>query len=230
MKPDISIIIPAYNEENYIATTLESIHKSAFLGTYEVIVVCNGCTDSTARIAEGMGARVFTMSAKGAPEAMNYGAQQAKADILAFLDADTTMSSHLLRDVLDARMRGYVGGRTVVRWSGESLVAKMSRIVSYVHKHKWGGFCFLDRELFNKIGGYATGAKYGFDFDLSHRAQREGKSAFLRKSYVVTSNRRFEKEGWLKHLWLASKRYYIDERLLRAGVKHGKHIEYEDYR
>lgn len=230
MKPDISIIIPAYNEEKYIGATLASVQVSKFLGTYEVIVVCNGCTDNTPKIAEKYGARVFIVSTKGTPEALNFGAQQAQGDTLAFLDADTLVSKKLLQNVITARKQGYMSGRTVVYWSGDSLLAKMSGIISYVHKHKWGGFCFIDKDLFTQIGGYKTGVAYGFDFDLSHRAQKMGKSAFLNKSYVLSSNRRFEKEGWLNHLWLATKRYYIDERLFHRGVKSQENIEYKDHR
>src|SRR5579872_3914563 len=177
MKPDISIIIPAYNEGKYISTTLQAIQKSIFSGQYEIIVVCNGCTDNTPEIAKKYGARVFILSDKGTPEAMNYGAKQAQADVLTFLDADTLISNNLLQQVLSAHEQGYIGGRTVIRWSGDSIFANMSGIISYVHKHKWGGFCFIDKKLFQLIGGYKTSVKYGFDFDLSHRAQRNGKTA-----------------------------------------------------
>lgn len=230
MKPDFSIVIPAYNEEKYIQETLEAIFHSDFSGLYEVIIVCNGCTDATAEIAEKLGAKVFTVGSKGTPEAMNFGASQAKAETLIFLDADTLVSQNLLQDVAIARMQGYIGGRTVIRWSGNSLLAKLSPIVSYVHKHKWGGFCFIDKKLFDLIGGYRSGVIYGFDSDLSLRTEKKGKKAFLNKSYVISSNRRFEKEGWITHLLLAIKRYYIDTRIFHKGLKTEKEIEYINYR
>ena len=147
MKPDISIIVPAYNEEALIGNTLKSIFDSDFSGTYEVIVVCNGCTDRTAEVAKATSAKVFDLQTKGAPDAANFGAKQAQGQTLAFLDADTIVSKNLLTEVKKARDKKYVGGRTVVRWKGDSLIAKIFSLVSYVHIHKWGGFCFVDKNV-----------------------------------------------------------------------------------
>ena len=230
MKPDISIIIPAYNEENFIGDTLKSVFSSDFTGTYEVIVVCNGCTDKTAKVAEKTDAKVFNAPTKGAPEAANYGAKQAEGTTLAFLDADTVISENLLEEVLKAVKKKYIGGRTVVRWRGESLAAKLFSLVSYVHVHKWGGFCFVDKNIFNEIGGYRTGAKYGFDFDLAKRVARGRKVVLLHRSHVVTSDRRFAREGWWKHMWLAIKRNLIDDKILGKGVKSEEDIVYKDHR
>ena len=230
MKPDISIIIPAYNEENFIGNTLKSVFDSDFTGTYEVLVICNGCTDKTAQVARDAGAKVFDTQIKGAPEAANFGAKQAQGQTLAFLDADTIVSKNLLTEVKKARDKKYVGGRTVVRWEGESLIAKIFSLVSYVHIHKWGGFCFVDKNVFEEVGGYKVGAKYGFDFDLAQRVSRGRKVALLHKSYVLTSDRRFVEEGWWKHFWLAIKRNLIDEKIFSKGVKSENDIVYKDHR
>lgn len=230
MKTDISIIIPAYNEESFIGDTLKSVFSSDFIGTYEVIVVCNGCTDKTAEIAGKTDAKVFNAPTKGAPEAANFGAKQAEGKTLAFLDADSVISKNLLEEVSKAVNKNYIGGRTVVRWQGESLVAKIFSLVSYVHVHKWGGFCFVNKNIFDEVGGYKTGAKYGFDFDLAKRVSHRRKVALLHKSYIITSDRRFAKEGWWKHMWLAIKRNLIDDKIFGKGVKSEKDITYEDHR
>ena len=62
MQTHISVIIPAHNEEKYIARCIRSIKKSAslFKGNVEIIVVCNRCTDRTGEIAESLGASVLT--------------------------------------------------------------------------------------------------------------------------------------------------------------------------
>ncbi len=53
-KYDLTVVIPAHNEEKYVARCIRSIKKSAanFGGSVEMIVVCNRCTDKTAEIAE----------------------------------------------------------------------------------------------------------------------------------------------------------------------------------
>ncbi|MBQ4465536.1 MAG: glycosyltransferase, partial [Oscillospiraceae bacterium] len=62
MKYDsISVIIPAHNEEAYVARCLHSIKAAAkyYRGSVEAIVVCNRCTDRTADIASSLGAKVI---------------------------------------------------------------------------------------------------------------------------------------------------------------------------
>jgi len=54
----VSVVIPAYNEENYLLSCLESIGKQDYAGEYEVIVVDNASTDNTAKIALDWGAKV----------------------------------------------------------------------------------------------------------------------------------------------------------------------------
>lgn len=59
-KPWISVVIPAHNEERYVARCIRSIRKAAdvYGGNVEIIVVCNRCTDTTEAIAKANGARV----------------------------------------------------------------------------------------------------------------------------------------------------------------------------
>src|SRR6186713_1959905 len=51
-EPMISIIVPAHNEGDYLARTLEALQRQNY-ANYEVIVVCNGCSDHTAEVARG---------------------------------------------------------------------------------------------------------------------------------------------------------------------------------
>jgi len=89
---DYSVVIPAYNEEEYLPSTLRSLDKvlrkiPQFRG--EVIVVNNGSTDRTAQIAEQYGAKVVEETNRGIGRARNRGAAMAKGETLIFLDADT---------------------------------------------------------------------------------------------------------------------------------------------
>lgn len=54
----LSVVVPAYNEAGYLADSLNSLQHQDFAGTYEVIVVDNNSTDTTATIARHHGARV----------------------------------------------------------------------------------------------------------------------------------------------------------------------------
>ncbi len=99
MKPEISIIIPAYNEEKYIGNTLQSIKKQNY-PDYEVIVVANGCTDKTLEVVkkhQDEKTKLFSIPKPNVSRARNYGAGKARGDLLFFLDADTSLALDTLK-------------------------------------------------------------------------------------------------------------------------------------
>ena len=59
-KPFFSVIVPAHNSETYIGRGLVSIRNQTFTD-YELIVVCDSCTDNTEEIAKEYGARTFAV-------------------------------------------------------------------------------------------------------------------------------------------------------------------------
>lgn len=90
MKPLISIIIPAYNVEKYIAKCLDSIKNQTFQN-YEVIIVDDGSTDNTLEIINqyiSKRFRVFSQKNKGAGEARNTGIKKAIGKYITFVDSD----------------------------------------------------------------------------------------------------------------------------------------------
>ena len=86
-----SVIIPAYNEENWLPQTLAGL-KTAMAASDlpgEIIVVDNNSTDRTAQIAASHGARVIFERRNQISRARNAGAGAARRGHLIFLDADT---------------------------------------------------------------------------------------------------------------------------------------------
>lgn len=87
--PKVSVIIPAYNCERYIAQAIESILQQEHC-SYEIIVIDDGSTDNTQNVLEPYQQyiRYVLQENQGVAAARNRGIAIAKADLIAFLDAD----------------------------------------------------------------------------------------------------------------------------------------------
>ena len=84
----ISVIIPCYNAEPFLAEALESVLKQT-RPAGEILVVDDGSTDRSAEIARSYGARVISMGRNsGHAAARNVGIEAARSDLIAWLDAD----------------------------------------------------------------------------------------------------------------------------------------------
>jgi glycosyltransferase involved in cell wall biosynthesis len=85
----VSAVIAAYNAEKFIAQTIESIQAQT-LPVAEIVVVADGSTDATARIARSMGARVYDSNSPGLSAARNKCLRESTQPWIAFLDSDDT--------------------------------------------------------------------------------------------------------------------------------------------
>src|SRR5690242_5053753 len=85
----VSVIIPAYNSERYIADALRSVLAQTYM-PQEIIVVDDGSSDGTARALDPFRStiRYIYQKNRGEPAARNTGMREAKGDYIAFLDAD----------------------------------------------------------------------------------------------------------------------------------------------
>jgi glycosyltransferase involved in cell wall biosynthesis len=87
--PKVSVIIPAYNAETFIASAIQSALDQSY-PHLEVVVVDDGSTDGTAAVVQSFGERVRYVHKPngGLASAWNTGIQQCSGELLAFLDAD----------------------------------------------------------------------------------------------------------------------------------------------
>ena len=102
MSPRYSIIVPAFNEEVWLAKSLPAIHRAmgAVDKSGELIVVDNNSTDATAVVAERHGAKVVFEPINQISRSRNAGARLAQGAYLVFVDADTLITADLLKAAL----------------------------------------------------------------------------------------------------------------------------------
>jgi len=99
----LSVVIPAYNEQDNIAATLASIpvdELRAAAVSVEILVVDNGSTDATGRLASNHGARVIVQPVRGYGNAYKAGFANCLGDVIATGDADRTYPFEILPDAL----------------------------------------------------------------------------------------------------------------------------------
>lgn len=217
MQIDISIIIPAYNEENEIRATIGHVLTSAIASDlkYEIIVVNNDSTDKTQEVLDELKVKtVFLPKKEGntIAKVRNTGARNATGKVLLFVDADTWIPSNLIEEFyskFDDERVACVGckvlprARAAWRW----FFRVLNWIVNASVKSKKAaiaGNCVAYRaSIFNKLGGFDERMAASEDQDLSMRVNKVGKVIFMRKITAKTSARRLEKLGFLGliHNW-----------------------------
>ena len=209
--PTMSLIIPAYNEEKYIAPCLTHAARTehAFL---EILVVDNASTDRTRVIAEKFpGVRVVREDRRGVMHARQRGFREARGDILAFIDADTRMprgwSVRVRRAFLHDPKLACISGPYVYhdlpRWRQCSvqlfwmIPAKFAYLAT--RYMVVGGNFAIRREVLERMKGFDTSIDfYGDDTDIARRAHAWGKVKFDSGLVMRTSGRRLAKQGSLK--------------------------------
>jgi len=177
----ISIIIPAFNEENYLPKLLESIKKQNYKD-YEIIVADANSKDNTKSIAKRHGCKVIQggLHAQG----VNNGAKAAKWEVLLVLDADAVLP----RDFLDKNFNAFrqnnldvascyikpVGGKLIDRLTHE--VANIYYFTFKKIRPYVPSFCFfVKRDLFLKIGGFDEKIPWLVDLAFSNALPKNAK-------------------------------------------------------
>lgn len=102
----ISVVIPVYNTERYVAASIESVLAQTRPAD-EVIVVDDGSTDRTPAILREFGSRIVVLrqAQSGPASALNVGIARSNGELLAFQDADDLWSTHKLQLQYDLMLR-----------------------------------------------------------------------------------------------------------------------------
>ncbi len=89
MDPDVSVVIPAWNEENNIFRTLSTLSNSRTRYKVEIVVINNNSTDGTQQVLDTLGVRNYMQRVQGTPFARQMGLEMAKGKYHLCADSDT---------------------------------------------------------------------------------------------------------------------------------------------
>lgn len=179
---DISIIIPTYNEEKYLAHTLDSI--SQFIPdqyNYEIIIVDNNSTDNTANIAKKYNTILLEGQMGNIGSLRNIGVKHSSGKILIFLDADIALTESWM-NYFPITYNNLLNNPNIVTGS----TAGISEDANWIEKHWFqpllnrplghinSGHLIVTRTLFDSIAGFDNSLVTGEDHDFSVRAKTIG--------------------------------------------------------
>ena len=209
LSKQLTIVIPTYNEGKYIARTLYAIAAQSKTKGIKIIIADAKSTDNTRTMAETngfeLGLNLIVIDGGLPAVGRNAGAKLATTPYVLFLDADVTFTHrHAIKEAFDEIATGkYEMVATTPVYKGEldirafimfSLNKYVTWFLSKTEPFAIGGFTMVNRQVFNKLGGYDEKAKQSEDWLLSKKIKPHN---FKLVSELITQdNRRFKRYGY----------------------------------
>lgn len=186
--PLVSIIIPVYNEEKYLDFCLSSIVNQSYKDI-ETIVVDDGSTDKSFKIAKRHPVKILQQDHVGPGAARNLGAKNADGEILAFLDADMKYDKKYIEKIIEPIIKG----KAIGTFTKEEFVANPHNLWSRCWSINSGlppnrrlpenysdtesAFRAILKEYFIKAGGFEVKEGYTDDSSLARKLKIKAENA-----------------------------------------------------
>lgn len=209
----ISVVIPLYNKEQSIATTLQTVLNQTYQD-FEIVIVNDGSTDhSVEEVAKVTDPRIrlIHQSNAGVSAARNRGIEEARGEFVAFLDADDEWNPDYLKtqykltqkypecsvfacnyEFKDAQEKVTP---TIIRklpFKGEDgILSNYFEVANCSHPPLWTSAVMVKKNAIQSIGGFPIGIKSGEDLLTWARLAVNGKIAYAKQAYAV-----FNVEGY----------------------------------
>jgi glycosyltransferase involved in cell wall biosynthesis len=183
--PLVSVIIPCYNGEAYLAEAIES----ALAQTYprvEIIVVDDGSTDNSPAIAQRFPVRYLHQENRGLTPTRNRGIRESKGDYIVFLDADDRLRPQAIESGVRVMTEHpecamAVGDHVFVSSDGGHLRNSRKDCLTTHHYEALLQSNFIEmissilfrRSVVEEVGGFDTGLRVAEDYDLYLRIARK---------------------------------------------------------
>lgn len=200
----ISVVIPTYNDESVIASTIAHLKENAYQRLIkEIIVVDAGSSDKTVMEAEKAGATVIHSIRKNHSSQMNLGVEHATGKILYFLFPGSFPPKNFTNEIVRATQKGYFMGTFTLRFDYKHWVLNtlswFARIKTNFARIEDQSF-FVLQELFIKAGAFREDFSILEDQEIIKRLKRYS-------SFIV-----------LKDKISASATKYLSQGVVRSGA------------
>lgn len=195
----ISLIVPVLNGGENFRQCLQSVSKVADK-LLEIIVIDDGSTDDSGRLAAEFGAKVITFPSPGGPaRARNKGAEIAQGEILFFIDADVTLTGETIDRLITAfsdrpNLDALIGSYDDSPGASNFLSQYKNLFHHYTHQISseeastfWGACGAVRKEVFWAVNGFDERYRYPSveDIELGYRLKQAGYQIKLDKTVQV---------------------------------------------
>lgn len=198
---DLSVVIPARNEEAYVVQALDSVAAQSWPSArLEAVVVDNGSSDRTSDVVRdyitkqsGLAVKLVVEASPGAARARNLGAAAAAGRWLVFLDADSRMAPDLAEQVIKTGQECPAASIRLIADSDDWLDTHFFDLLEFgkVLFHIRAQMFYCERNLFLDYGGYDEDLLVAEDKEFLKRLLRAGINVcHLNSSWIATSTRR----------------------------------------
>ena len=202
----ITIVVPAYNEERYLPTSLAAINQARICLeeklaiSSEVVVVNNASTDKTAEVARSLGASIIDHYQRNIASVRNAGIGAANYPLVVCIDADSILPNDGLLQIWQLMSSGdYIGGALEVKFDAKNwFIGRLARgfqHLVYLVSGIYGGMFFFWKDEALAMGGFPekhlVAEDAAFAIALKRHGRKRGKKfAMLKSVEVITADRK----------------------------------------
>jgi glycosyltransferase involved in cell wall biosynthesis len=220
--PLVSVIIPTFNSARFLDKCLSSLVDQKY-GRIEIIVVDDGSTDGTIKVAEKYPCKVFMNPKRGRAEAKNEGIKLSCGDYLFFVDSDMELTPNVISECVNlAKNDKHVGGIVIPEHSvGKSFWVK----VRDFERSFYAGTIVESARLFpaklvKEVGGYEEGLIFFEESTLPYKIRRKGYDVLRRiESVIIHHEEDFSLVTWLR------KKFYYGQSIEAYQRKYGDYLK-----
>jgi len=197
MKPYISVVVPAKNEEKVIEKCLKALKNQTM--HCEIIVVDGHSTDNTLKIAKRYADKIILDNKKGISDARNIGAKIASGEIVAYCDADAIPRKRWV-ETIAKNIKNSIGlYGPIIPYNGNKKTRISIRFLNKIVQllHKLGHPCICGANMAFKrsaIIKHRFNVKMSIleDYEMGNRLKKYGKICYYTKLAMPISSRRYE--------------------------------------